>query len=347
DEYWVVFQDYVSFFPAEFMKTLSVPFAALVSVFEVVVAIALMTGYRMRITALSILLMILFFTFLTGFSAITGTVTDCGCFGDALKLTPTETFIKDLFLTAAVIPIFLLRKRIHPYYRSPIPMAATAASAVIFGAISFYTHQHLPLMDFRGAYKPGQNLAYNSTNFDEEEGQLIAHDFGDFCQMCKQDGFKGATLYIVMYNMEKSSPESLKDAANLQEELEAKAPGVKVCAGTNTGGSVRREMSLPFGETFCLDGYQDEKVLKTIVRSSPGYVFLRDGVVIKKWHLNDVPSVEELRELAGSYADEKPFVPPPPPPPTPDTTAVDSLGTDSLGVDSLNPPQPNATPDPS
>ena len=66
-------------------------------VLEVVLGVAVLINYRMRITAWVLLLLMLFFTFLTFYSAYFNKVTDCGCFGDAIKLTPWESFYKDIF----------------------------------------------------------------------------------------------------------------------------------------------------------------------------------------------------------------------------------------------------------
>jgi uncharacterized membrane protein YphA (DoxX/SURF4 family) len=325
DEYWDVFQGYLSFFPNDFMKAYSVPFAAFVSVIEVTLAIALMTGWRMRITSTLMLLMILFFTFLTGFSAITNSVTDCGCFGDALKLTPWESFLKDILLTMAILPLFLLRKGIASFYRRNIANIATIFALFVPAGISYYCYQHYPLLDFRGAYTVGQNLKYNVENFDEEEGQNFAHDFYEFGAECGHDGFQGPTLYIIMYNLAKAPTAALDAAAQLTADIKQKAPGIFVAGGTNIGPSGRKAIPLKFAEDFCWSS-QDEKVLKTIVRSSPGYLFMKDGIILKKWHYNDMPTVAELKELGGPAS----MVPlPPPPAPAVDSTALDSVQKDS------------------
>lgn len=325
DEYWDVFETYTGFFPADFMKSFSLVFGALMSILEVTFAIALMTGWRMRITGTVMMLMILFFTFLTGFSAITGSVTDCGCFGDALKLTPWQTFMKDILLTFAIFPFFWMRRRIYSFYKSPIPAATVAAAFIIPAGISYYTYQHYPLLDFRGAYVVGQDLSYNAVNFDQDE--LIAHDFFEFAADCDHDGFKGPTLYIIMYNLDKAPAEAIDAAATYTQELKQKAPGIFVVGATNTGKSVKAKLPLKFDADFCWSS-QDEKVLKTIVRSSPGYVLLNDGKILGKWHYNDLPSVETLKSLAGPAA-SIPIVKPVDPSATSDSLAADTTAPDS------------------
>ena len=83
------------------------PYALAISLFvvilEVLLGVMLLIGFRAKFTLWSLLLMIVFFTFLTFYSAYFNKVTDCGCFGDAVKLTPWETFYKNVVLIVLVI----------------------------------------------------------------------------------------------------------------------------------------------------------------------------------------------------------------------------------------------------
>lgn len=308
DDYWDFFHGLANFFPADAMKTFSVPIAAFVSVFEVALGFALITGYKMRATAWLLLLIMLFFTLLTGLAAFTGKLQDCGCFGDALKLEPMQTFGKDLLLMIPGIVIWLHRKRIHPYYRRPLPAFASYGSFVVGAALSLYCYWHLELLDFRGAYKVGQDLAYNSMNAGED-GEIYAHDFtfppGSSPVFCDGDFAKGPWLLIVMYDIEDHPKEPFDAAAGLVAELKAKAPGIHVVGGTNEGPSARKKLDLKFADDFCWNDF-DQKVVRTIIRSTPGFVFVQDGIVQKKWHHNDMPSVDQLRKMAGPQADVAP-----------------------------------------
>ena len=88
--------------------------AAFLTTLEVALGIALLMGLWKNLVSWLLLLLILFFTWLTGYSAITGSVTDCGCFGDFIKLTPLQSFYKDLVLLALILVIFFLRKGLKP-----------------------------------------------------------------------------------------------------------------------------------------------------------------------------------------------------------------------------------------
>jgi len=95
-----------------------VPLAALLCIVEIVLGVALLVGYKMKLVSWSLLLMIVFFTILTGASAIFEIVRSCGCFGDAIPLSPWESFYKDLILLAFIILIFIKQKEIKPYEKT-------------------------------------------------------------------------------------------------------------------------------------------------------------------------------------------------------------------------------------
>ena len=101
----------------EFLVPFSLVIAVFVVIYEVLLGVMIIIGYAKKFTLWSLLLMIIFFTFLTFYSATTGKVTDCGCFGDALKLTPWESFYKDLVLLAMILVLFFGRKYIQPFFR--------------------------------------------------------------------------------------------------------------------------------------------------------------------------------------------------------------------------------------
>lgn len=138
-----------------------IPFALLIAVFlvifEVILGITLILGYLPKFTVWSLLLMIVFFTFLTFYSAYFNKVTDCGCFGDALPLTPWESFTKDLILLVLILLLFFGRKYITPL--NPL----TLHKWIVFGsftaclAFAYHVLMHMPVFDFR-AYKEGVNI---------------------------------------------------------------------------------------------------------------------------------------------------------------------------------------------
>lgn len=94
-----------------FLVPFSLAIAVIICIAEIVIGVAALVGAKMRLTAWSLLLMIVFFTFLTFYSAYFNKVTDCGCFGDALKLTPWQSFSKDVVLLVFVSILFVFRNK--------------------------------------------------------------------------------------------------------------------------------------------------------------------------------------------------------------------------------------------
>ncbi len=88
----------------------SLAIALFIVIFETVLGFMLLVGFRSKFTVWSLLLMIVFFTFLTFYSAYFNKVTDCGCFGDALKLTPWQSFTKDVILLFFIVILFHTQK---------------------------------------------------------------------------------------------------------------------------------------------------------------------------------------------------------------------------------------------
>ena len=93
-------------FNLDFLIPIVLPMAIFIVILEVVLGIFLIIGFKKKFTLWSLLLMIIFFTFLTWYSAYFNKVTDCGCFGDAIKLTPWESFTKDVVLLVMIGFIF-------------------------------------------------------------------------------------------------------------------------------------------------------------------------------------------------------------------------------------------------
>tara|TARA_B100000524_G_scaffold81320_1_gene37247 strand:+ start:1504 stop:2667 length:1164 start_codon:yes stop_codon:yes gene_type:complete len=147
-------------FNLEFLIPLALPMAVFIVVFEVILGIFLILGFRKRLTLWSLLLMIIFFTFLTWYSAYFNKVTDCGCFGDAIKLTPWESFTKDVVLLIMIIYLFLFQELIKPIFKLKIQKYIIGLSLIICFYLTYHVLNHLPILDFR-AYKIGDNIMAN------------------------------------------------------------------------------------------------------------------------------------------------------------------------------------------
>lgn len=151
-------EEYFLVFKLDSLNDYSTWIAVFICGFEIILGAFLLLGLYRRTVARGLLLLILFFTFLTFYSAFFEVVTSCGCFGDAIPLTPWQSFIKDIILLIFIVVIFKYKDRIQPL----IPVGASRKLVVfLLILISFgtgiYTKYFLPFIDFL-PYKEGNNI---------------------------------------------------------------------------------------------------------------------------------------------------------------------------------------------
>ncbi|MET6997191.1 BT_3928 family protein [Chitinophaga defluvii] len=135
----------------------SLVFSIVMNAFEIIAGVAVLLGYSMRIFSVLLLLLISFFTFLTGFALFSGKIKECGCFGDCIKLTAVETFYKDIALLIMILVIFFFRKRIQPLFKKRSTAIAVIISGILAFGMQWYVLQHLPFIDCL-PYKTGNNI---------------------------------------------------------------------------------------------------------------------------------------------------------------------------------------------
>lgn len=125
-------EEYFTVFGMPWLHGSALFFAAFVCILEIILGVAVLYGTRMVTVSWLLLMMIVFFTFLTFYSAYFNKVTDCGCFGDALKLTPWESFTKDIVLLVLTLLIFFDRKKItHGDFRTDVINTVVAMALII------------------------------------------------------------------------------------------------------------------------------------------------------------------------------------------------------------------------
>lgn len=138
-------------------KNISLFLSVSMIVLEMALGWMLIFGIHMRLTTTLMLLLMVFFTFLTGYSWYTGKITDCGCFGDAIHLSNSETFYKDVMLTILIVVIFIFRRKITPLFPSAAGNIVMATGIAVAILLPVYCLRHLPIIDFR-PYKIGNNI---------------------------------------------------------------------------------------------------------------------------------------------------------------------------------------------
>jgi uncharacterized membrane protein YphA (DoxX/SURF4 family) len=331
EEYFEVFtEDFGSFF--HYLIPYALEIGMIIVVLEIVLGVAVLIFYRMNLTAIVLLALMVFFTFLTFYSAYFNKVTDCGCFGDAIKLTPWESFTKDVILMVFVLHLFWFRKKYQPSLRTREGHAVIAAITVISFFLGAYAIRHLPFIDFR-AYRVGNNipqqmqpeeppvfeyLFVRKDNGEEVRSEKYLMDSVYQYKSVRQlnedktkakitdyavstvDGeditsqtFEGNKLFIIIYDVNKASVENIDKIRKLSAGLEGKVEVMMLTAsGSEQVENFRHEHQLAVPYFFV-----DATVLKTIVRSNPGITLWVNGTVKGMWHHNDTPDAQEVLAL--------------------------------------------------
>ena len=132
-------------------------FSVLMITLEVALGVALLVGWRKKLTMRLLLLLIVFFTFLTSYVLFSGKIRSCGCFGDCIPLTPIQTFIKDIILLLLILLLLRKQKYIEPLFRELLPLALVLIAVLATGFLQMYVIEHLPLTDCL-PYKKGNNI---------------------------------------------------------------------------------------------------------------------------------------------------------------------------------------------
>lgn len=328
EEYFEVFAQDVPLLHDFFMAL--VPFTLAMSVLfcaaEIILGVALLASYKPKLTTWLLFFLIAFFTFLTFYSAYFNRVTDCGCFGDAIKLKPWTSFGKDVVLTILILFIIGHRNRIKPRKTGWL----VALTTLLTLGLGIYAIQFLPPLDLLpyavgksipAQMKPSEPLRYRyimekegkTAEFDQyptdpsykfKEMVLVNenakpkitdyrvwNDEGDFTQQT----FEGNRLFVIVKNTNDIDAGSIPAIRSLVEGLKGSGVTPALLTSVSDGeiNAFLNEYQLSGLPYYKVDG----TVLKTIMRSNPGTWLLKDGVVRGKWHFNTTPDAAAVKQL--------------------------------------------------
>jgi len=151
-------QEYFEVFHMPFLSGMATGIAIFLCVLEIVLGILLLLGLWSRKVITGLLAIIIFFTFLTFVSAAFKVVTSCGCFGDAIPLTPWQSFGKDIILLILIVYLFIYRDRVLPLIKKEHSQLVILVLVLIASVgFSLVTYSRGPFVDFL-PYKVGANL---------------------------------------------------------------------------------------------------------------------------------------------------------------------------------------------
>jgi uncharacterized membrane protein YphA (DoxX/SURF4 family) len=124
---------------------------------EIIAGVALLLGIWRRWVLKGLLLLIIFFTFLTAYAFLSGKFRSCGCFGDCLPITPLASFLKDIALLLMIIVLLVFCRYIQPLFPPRINGLLLALAVLFSFGVQWYFLRHLPAVDCL-PYKKGKNI---------------------------------------------------------------------------------------------------------------------------------------------------------------------------------------------
>jgi uncharacterized membrane protein YphA (DoxX/SURF4 family) len=125
---------------------------------EIVTGVALLLGWMKKFVLYLLLVLIVFFSFLTGYAYLSGKFTNCGCFGDCLPITPMTSFMKDLVLLALILVLIFGQKFIQPILSKTVRAVIVTLSLLVTLLLQWYVLNYLPMVDCL-PMKKGNNLS--------------------------------------------------------------------------------------------------------------------------------------------------------------------------------------------
>ena len=312
--------------------------AVLLAAVEFCMGIFLLFAIQRRLISKLIVVFMSIMTLITVWLVVANPVKDCGCFGDALHLTNTETLVKNIILLGCSIVIMqrpLAMFRFISESNQWIVINYTIVFIFVSSGLSLY---YLPLFDFR-PYRIGTNIPrgmeipkdaeqplFETTFIMEKGGQRKEftlndypdstwkfidsktvqvkegyippiHDFSIADRKTGKDltdsvlRHKGYTFLLIAPYLERADDSNFGDIDQLYEYAQTyNIPFY--CLTASTAKAIQRWRNITGAEyPFCIT---DETTLKTIVRSNPGLLLLKDGTIINKWSHNQLPNGAKL-----------------------------------------------------
>lgn len=329
-------EDYFAAYGLEWANSFALELSVLLCSLEFMLGIALIMKLLPKLTSRLLMLMMVFFTLLTFYDAIYAPVPDCGCFGDAIKLTNWQTFYKNLVLMVFVLLIYFDRKNMKCRPSTGHHLLLMLFVLLGFAGFSICNYRHLPLLDFMD-WKEGNNMVADQSQAEVHLTYRNIHS-GELKDYISPNYPWNDSAWLADWEFvdQKFVTDQPTIAHNLHVEdeagndftsyvLESETMAVIVAydlTAVSTRGQQHLDRllsmleakstphlmltaSLPDGVALWKQKnrsqtevfFADATVLKTMIRSNPGLILLSEGIVLKKWHHNDFPDAEDFGKL--------------------------------------------------
>ena len=275
-------EEYLAVFGLEILVPFAIIFAVVLIVLEFMLGVLLLLGHSVQLTLRCTIFISILFLFLTFYSAYFNKVTDCGCFGDAIRLTPWETFYKNIFLTISALFLYYKRKLIPPMIGKNLSRSIIAAFLLTSLYLCSHALSYLPIIDFR-AYAAGKNIQQGINKQEIHDFFLESNLTGaDLTDKILNDEH---VILVVAYDLDASPPKAFDTIKTLIAKYRKKNYTIYglSAASVEKVQEITQKYELNIEFLFC-----DATTLKTMIRSNPGVMLLSKGTVIQKWAWRDL-----------------------------------------------------------
>jgi uncharacterized membrane protein YphA (DoxX/SURF4 family) len=150
-------QEYFEHFGMQFFVQFAFIISMIVSIIEILIGYALLMGIKPKLTVWSTFVLMLFFWFLVAYSSYTNAVTDCGCFGDAIKFSPAQEFRNDSIFLVLIIIMLIGLKYISPLVNGAVSMVGFIVVLFLSMGFTIRNYLYLPAIDFL-PFKEGNSI---------------------------------------------------------------------------------------------------------------------------------------------------------------------------------------------
>lgn len=317
--------------------------AIMQAVLEFMLGICLLMGVYRKVVAFAAPLVTLFFTVLTMIIYFAGNIQDCGCFGDAIAMTNGETLAKNIFLLVLSLAVMLGRRRFVYNISSKSRWMVTLFALAYIALAETLSLSHLPVVDFSSYPVGMNLREATKGIPDEYRVMYIYELNGDTCEFAQNEQPDSAwTCVGSRYEVVKKGikPEvadfSIVDwewDCDISDKIISDSGYVCLVAiELVETASVSRvdkindlydhclEKNIAFYVATASDDdnielwrkrtgaeypmyWMDEAVIRNMIRSNPGILLLKDGIIIGKWNVADMPAVEELADSSARVPD--------------------------------------------
>ena len=327
----LVMKEYFNFMHLGFMEPAAKIFGAAFALAETLVGAALVCGVWRRYVGKIAIALQSIFTLLTLFLYIYNPEMDCGCFGEAIHLTHSQTFFKNIVLLAMILAYYIPSKHLgETTRRKYVSFFIVSISSVAF---MIYSLMYIPLVDFT-AYKPGAELLSNASDGGDELYEAVftyekdgksstftleelPEDIDTWTYVGTDTRIKkdiaGSIVELSIFDPksqkyvdsiaadDKALIVSIYDTdikAATWEKIESLAAEAKEC-GMKVAILATDTVNIP--ESLQNSAYtSDFKTLISLNRSNGGATYFNDGSLIKKWAERVLPSADEIKEITAA-----------------------------------------------